>query len=333
MFTTYPFTAYDGFPCHLVRAENTGNITRGPIMLVHGSGVRSNIFNPPNEHNLIQVLQEAGYDVWLENWRGSIACNRNEWNLDVVANNDHPAAVKEICRVTGAANIKAFIHCQGSTTFMLSAIKGLVPEVKTIVSNAVSLHPVVPEYSNIKLKFLLPCVKTLTHYLNPHWGDDAPDFVAKFFRAIAKLTHYEKDTTVGKMVSFIYGAGWPALWELDNLSEATKQWIRNEFGNVPTTFFDHIKKCVKEGALVSKDGQIKYANNKPATDARFIFIAGRLNKCFRSKSQENTYNFFNALRPQYHKLYEYDTYSHLDIFLGKNSHKDIFPTVVKELNE
>ena len=40
--------------------------------------------------------------------------------------------------------MKAVIHCQGSTSFTMSAVAGLVPEVKTIVTNAVSLHPVVP---------------------------------------------------------------------------------------------------------------------------------------------------------------------------------------------
>ncbi len=332
MFKIYPFTAYDGFECFLQRADNADNSTKGPVMLVHGAGVRGNIFNPPNERNLIQVLQEAGYDVWLENWRGSIEFKKNEWDLDIVAENDHPAAVKEICRVTGASSIKTVIHCQGSTSFMISAVRGLVPEVDTIVSNAVSLHPVVPEYSKFKLNYMLPFIKPLTHYLNPHWGDDAPDLLSKFFRTMVELTHHEKDTTVGKMVSFTYGAGAPALWELDNLSETTKQWIRNEFGNVPITFFEHIWKCVKNGSLVSKDGKKSYSQTAPATSARFVFLAGKLNKCFRSQSQQNTYDYFNALRPQYHKLYDYDTYSHLDIFLGKYAHKDIFPTIVQELN-
>jgi len=332
MFEEYPFEANDGFKCKLYRVANAGGATKGPVMLVHGAGVRGNIFNPPNEQNLVQMLQQAGYDVWLENWRGSILCPKNEWDLDVVAENDHPAAVKEICRITGASSIKAVIHCQGSTSFMISAVRGLVPEVDTIVSNAVSLHPVVPDYSKFKLNYLLPLIKPLTHYLNPHWGDEAPDFISKFFKTMVQLTHHENDTTVGKMVSFTYGAGFPALWELNNLTETTKQWIRNEFGNVPISFFEHIRKCVEKGTLVSKDGSINYAAAEPKTAARFVFLAGTLNKCFRSLSQQNSYHYFNALHPQYHKLYEYPTYSHLDIFLGKNAHKDIFPTIINELN-
>jgi hypothetical protein len=332
MFEKYEFEARDGFPCNLLRAGDPADSTKGPVLLVHGAGVRGNIFNPPNEQNLVQVLKQEGYDVWLENWRGSIECRQNEWDLDIVADNDHPAAVEEVCRITGSTSVKAVIHCQGSTSFMISAVKGLVPQVKTIVTNAVSLHPVVPEYSKFKLNYFVPVVKYITNYLNPHWGDEAPDFTAKLFRSIVQLTHHEKDTTVGKMVSFTYGAGHPALWELSNLTENTKEWIRNEFGSVPITFFEHIRKCVDKGVLVSKKGNTSYARTTPATNARMVFLAGKLNKCFSSQSQQQSYNYFNALQPKYHTIYEYDTYSHLDVFLGKNAHKDIFPTIVKELN-
>jgi hypothetical protein len=175
-------------------------------------------------------------------------------------------------------------------------------------------------------------VKPITSYLNPHWGDYAPDFTSKMFRTMVDLTHWENDTDVGKFVSFTYGYGHPALWELDNLSDKTKNWAREEFGYVPMSFFDHIKKCLAAGTLVSADGKVNYSAGEPKTKARFAFFAGRLNKCFKSISQVNTFNYFDAFKPGFHKLHLYDTYSHLDIFMGKNSYNDIFPAMVYELN-
>lgn len=331
MFERFPFTARDGFACHLQRVGDGAGATKGPVLLVHGAGVRGNIFNPPNEHNLISVLKNEGYDVWLENWRGSIECTPNEWDLDVVAKNDHPAAVEEVCRLTGAEKIKAVIHCQGSTSFMISAVLGLVPQVEMIVSNAVSLHPVLPSWSRFKLNWFLPLIKPATDYLNPRWGDDAPDFTAKFIRDIVLLSHHEDDTKVGKMVSFVYGAGHAALWELPNLSGTTKNWIRTEFGKVPISFFEHMRRCAKQGALVAKDGSEDYTAKPPKTEARFAFLAGKKNKCFLSESQDRTYIFFNAQRKNYHRLHEWEDYSHLDIFLGRKADKDIFPTILREL--
>jgi hypothetical protein len=331
-FEVIPFRSFDGFCCNLWRLKRNMPGEKGPVLLVHGAGVRSNIFNPPNARNLIDVLEEEGYDVWLENWRGSMECETNEWDLDVVGNNDHPAAVQTVCSISGSASLKAIIHCQGSTSFMISLMKGLVPQVKTVISNAVSLHPVVPAFSRFKINYVLPVVKPVTKYLNPQWGDNPPDLKAKFFKTLVTMTHWEKDTNVGKFVSFTYGSGMPALWELNNLSDTTMNWIRHEFGNVPMSFFDHIKKCIKAGQLVSSDGSIAYANAKPKSEARIVFIAGKMNKCFCSESQEETYSYFNSLRRHYHKLYLYDSYSHLDIFLGKRSDEDIFPAMIRELN-
>jgi hypothetical protein len=300
---------------------------------VHGAGVRANIFNPPTKKNLIEVLVDEGYDVWLENWRASIDLPPCEWNLDVVAKNDHPAAVKKIVEITGHQEIKAIIHCQGSTSFMISAALGLVPEVKVIISNAVSLHPVVPNYSILKLNVFVPIVKLLFSYLNPQWGLDAPDLKSKLLKAIVRITHPEKDTLVGKFVSFTYGAGFPALWRLENLDESTKEWIQNEFAAVPLTFFNHIKKCVKKGNLISDDYKENYARASPKTDARFILFAGEKNLCFKAQSQVNTYDYLNALKPGMHKLYLIKEYSHLDIFLGKDADRDIFPLMINELNK
>jgi pimeloyl-ACP methyl ester carboxylesterase len=332
-FEEYLFAALDGFPCSLWRLKQDGPSPEGPVLLVHGAGVSGNIFNPPTRLNLIDVLAEAGYDVWLENWRGSIACPPNQWDLDQAAVNDHPVAVKEVCRRTGSPDLKAVIHCQGSTSFMISAVKGLVPEVRTVVSNAVSLHPVVPWFSKIKLQGALPVIEAFTPFLNPHWGDDPDNTVARWLRFMVDATHWERDTRVGKFVSFTYGTGHPALWELSNLSSPVMEWIRGEFGQVPVSFFEHIHKCVSAGQLVSSDGSVRYADQAPKTEARFVFLTGKKNKCFLHESQEKSFEYFNLRRPGYHRLYEYAGYSHLDIFLGDRADQDVFPDIVRELQQ
>ncbi|WP_345369078.1 hypothetical protein [Algivirga pacifica] len=94
-FETIPFEAYDGFKCNLKRVITEKPSTLGPLLFVHGSGVRSNLFNAPNETNILKMASAAGYDVWVENWRASIEFEPNEWDLDTAAINDHPAAVEK----------------------------------------------------------------------------------------------------------------------------------------------------------------------------------------------------------------------------------------------
>src|SRR5687768_13031084 len=161
-FEIIPFESGDGFGCNLVHITGTKNPEKGPVLLVHGAGVAASIFLAPVYKNIVAHLLEEGYDVWLENWRASIDFAPNKWTLDQAALYDHPAAVQKVEQLTGFPKIKAIIHCQGSTSFMMSVVAGLVPQVSNIVSNAVSLHPVVPVFSRFKLNYMVPVVRQMT---------------------------------------------------------------------------------------------------------------------------------------------------------------------------
>lgn len=332
-----PFTAGDGMQLNLINVQGENSPTKGPVLLVHGAGVRANIFRAPVATNIVDALVEQGYDVWLENWRASIDFKPNLWTLDQAALYDHPQAVKTVVAETGVSHIKAIIHCQGSTSFTMSAIAGLIPEVDTIICNAVSLHPVVPKWSLFKLSYLLPLISVLTKYLNPHWGVKAPTLVAKFITLIVRLTHHECNNPVCKQVSFTYGSGEPALWRHENLNEETHEWLKEEFGAVSLRFFKQITRSIKTKHLVSLQGfkelPLDYTQEVPKTDARFTFIAGQKNLCFLAQGQINSYEYFANLRPDYHSLHIFPEYGHLDIFMGKNAVQDTFPVIFKALEK
>jgi hypothetical protein len=175
----------------------------------------------------------------------------------------------------------------------MSAAAGLLPEVTTIVSNAVSLHPRIPGISNAKIKTFTPAVGRFTTYISPRWGLDAPDLLAKAVVAVVRLTHHECDNIVCRMVSFTYGVGYPCLWAHENLSDGTHDWISGEFADVSINFFRQMAESVQRGHMVSV-GDLpqlprSFASGPPQTDARFVLFAGRDNKCFLPASQEATF--------------------------------------------
>ena len=330
-----PVRARDGFEMNLINVRGEQPPEKGPVLLVHGAGVRANIFRAPSGRTIVDSLIDAGYDVWLENWRASIDFAPNEWTLDQAAVNDHPAAVETVVRETGSQEVKAIIHCQGSTSFMMSAVAGLVPQVTTIVTNAVSLHPVIPAWSRLKIGYALPLVGKLTRYLDPQWGLHAPGVTPKVLNGVVRLTHHECSNPVCKEVSFTYGSGFPALWRHENLNDETHEWLKAEFAHVPITFFAQIRKCVRAGGLISVDGNAELPRNfvaqPPKTDARFVFFTGLENRCFLPESQERTFKWFDRHQPGRHAIHELPGYSHLDVFMGKNAGRDVFPQMIKEL--
>jgi pimeloyl-ACP methyl ester carboxylesterase len=310
--------------------------TRGPVLLVHGAGVRANIFRAPVRTTVVDLLLEAGYDVWMENWRASIDFPPNRWTLDQAALHDHPYAVRKVVEETGASEVKAIIHCQGSTSFMMSAVAGLVPQVTTVVSNAVSLHPVVPPVAGLKHKVAVPATAMLTPYLNPQWGTRPGTLLEKALVGFVRLTHRECDNIVCRFASFTYGVGFPTLWRHENLNDETHDWLSGEFAAVPLTFFQQIGRCMRAGHLVSSDpgGRLpaSFTAQPPKTEARFAFFAGEENRCFVPESQRRTHAWFRQHRPHgTDTLHVIPGYAHLDVFMGKDAGRDVLPLMVEEL--
>jgi pimeloyl-ACP methyl ester carboxylesterase len=331
-----PFTAGDGMGLNLIHVTGGRKPTKGPVLLVHGAGVRANIFRPPSGGTLVEALVEQGYDVWLENWRASIDFPPNHWTLDEAAVHDHPVAVRTVVEQTGAESIQAVIHCQGSTSFMMSAVAGLVPQVRKVVANAVTLHPVVPRFAKLKLRYAIPPAGRVLGYLDPQWGNERPPgLVPKLLKGFVLLTHHECHNRVCKMASFTYGLGFPTLWRHENLNDDTHAWIDNEFAHVPLTFFEQILACVRAGHLVSA-GELpglpeSFVAEPPRTDARFSFLAGEVNNCFVPESQRRTYEWFESHAPGRQSLHVLPGYGHLDVFIGQRAERDVFPLILGEL--
>ncbi|MGJ8623554.1 MAG: hypothetical protein ACSHW1_12320 [Yoonia sp.] len=321
------------------RQNGRGEGKAKPIIMVHGAGVRSRIFNPPrmDQLNLDDALAQAGFDVWNLDWRASIDIAPNEWTLDQAAVYDYPAAVAKIKEVTGATEIKALIHCQGSTSFMISLLAGLLPDVSTVVSNAVSLHPQVPPLAKLKALYAVPSLGRYLPYLNPQWGISAPPGWPRIFDFYVRAIHHECNNPVCKWSSFTFGSGFPTLWRHENLDDATHDWLSAEFAHVPMRFFRQIGQSIKAGRLVMTGDFPQLPDHieayAPKTDARIVFLAGEKNDCFYPESQMRSCDYMNRFAPGRHTCHMLPGYGHLDVFIGKNAPKDVFPMIVDEFSK
>jgi len=330
------FTAGDGRPCNLIHVTTEKPPHKGPVLLVHGAGVRANIFRAPVRETVVDYLLAEGWDVWLENWRASIDLPPAHWVLDEAAIFDHPVAIEEVARRTGSQTVKALVHCQGSTSFTMALAAGLLPRVDVVVSNAVSLHPVVPAWSHFKLAYTVPLLQRVTDHLDPEWGNGGASLIGTSIRALVDATHHECNNSVCRLVSFTYGSGFPALWSHDLINEETHQWLCNEFGFVPLTFFRQMGNSVRRGQLTPTG---RFAQVPPdflttlRTRARFALFAGARNLCFLAESQERTFRYLrmNSERRD-HTLHVLPEYGHLDVFMGRYAATDIFPLIASELD-
>jgi hypothetical protein len=76
-----------------------------------------------------------------------------------------------------------------------------------------------------------------------------------------------------------------------------------------------------------------FAAQPPHTDARIVFLAGAVNRCFTADSQRASHAWYGGYAPKRTALHIFEGYGHLDVFMGQHAARDIFPTIVSELEE
>src|SRR5258708_39413001 len=79
----HDLTVADQAPVTLTRIKGG---KKGPVLLVHGVAVSSQIFALPTiRENFVQCLAKHGYDVWMLDWRGRILHPPRPFTLDEAA--------------------------------------------------------------------------------------------------------------------------------------------------------------------------------------------------------------------------------------------------------
>ena len=334
-----PFTAGDGVELNLIHVAAAAAPTRPPVLLVHGAGVRANIFRAPSGRTLVDELVDEGWDVWLENWRASIDVPRRRWTLDDAAVHDHPAAVRTVLEHTARGRGARGHPLPGlDLVHDVGASPGLVPDVSVVVSNAVSLHPVVNRLAKLKLRWMIPPTARVMGYLDPQWGaTGAPWLLPKLITGWVRVTHRECDNLVCKLASFTYGTGEPTLWRHENLNRETHEWLR---GRVRRRAADVLRADPPSRRGRAPRGRpttipalprLVRRRGRRETSARFAFFAGALNACFEPESQLRTHAWFEGHDPGRHTLTVVPDYGHLDIFMGAHAAHDVFPDMISEL--
>lgn len=336
-FETIEFPARDGFMLNFKRLRPESG-EGDPLLLVPGTGVRANLFNPPTD-NLLKDLTKRGFDLWILNWRSSIDLPWVRYTLDDAAVLDMPSAVWELRKRTGVDKVKAVVHCQGSCAFMMAITAGLLPDVSLVISNSVALHPIMPWQARLKLPL---AVAFLNHEkirgINPQWGLHAPRLLPKILTWFINATHHECDNAVCKQTSFMYGYGHPTLWRHENLNDATHEWLKGEFGQVPMSYYGQIADSSAAGEMVStgKYSELPplFTAEAPQTDARCVFMTGDRNQTFLPTGMSRTFEYFDRHSPPgTHTFQKFADYGHLDVFIGEYNNRDVNPFIVDELSK
>jgi cholesterol oxidase len=328
------FKTEDGLTLRLTRYQGG---SKGPVILSHGLGVASSLFSADTiDTNLLEYLFERQYDVWLLDYRASIdlAYASLQYSGDDVAKYDYPAAVDTVRNVTGRDTVQFVVHCWGATTWTMAMMSGL-RHVRSAVVSQVSAYAVTGWLKEVEAALYLPetmdrlGIRDLTAYTDSH-----ADLVNRLFDKAVQLmpagAHQGCDNPVCHRITFLYGL----LYQHQQLNQALHDNLHELFGVACIKSLSHLTTIIRAGHVVDAEGRDVYMPHLDRINVPTLFISGAENRCFKPVSTEKTYEALCKLNgPQLYKRHVVPGYGHIDCMFGKNAVQDVYPHILRHLEE
>lgn len=330
--TIHDFETDDGVTLRLTRFEGG---SKGPVILSPGFGTSALAYTiDTTETNLPEYLHEHGYDVWVLDYRASPALpsGGTQFTLDDIARYDYPAAVATVREISGADSVQIMAHCVGSLTMLMALGLGL-QGVRSAVASQVTLHPRAGTLNELRAGIyagdLIQAlgIDTLTTEL-----DDDPSWLETLYdRALAIYPSGDEpcDRPFCRRVMFMYGE----VYDHDRLNDATHEHLEEAFGVANMTTLRHITKILRADHAVSMDGAHDYLDDVSGLRVPIAFVHGEHNRLFVPEGSAITYRVLSERNgDEYYSRYVIPGYAHMDLFIGKDAARDVYPVITAQLD-
>lgn len=299
-----------------------------PVLLVHGLGTnRFDVDFPDSRYSIAKFLHKRGFDVWIVELRGTGQSHKpglitrtlsrylTDWTFDDFVFKDLPAVVDYIRKKTGRKKLHWVGHSLGGT-LIYAAIETMG---NAVCASGVTLGAAMSATAKIGLiKFLLkidPLAERMPFLPTRHLARMAAPMARwlapmedNFFYAIDNVEMQMIETALKVAVENVSS---PLFLQLHD-------WYKNNHFRAldrPFSYRDNLK-MIKAPFLVcagSVDGLTGYP------DVHFAFRRiGSRKKRFRVFSRES------GCRTEY---------GHLDLVMGKNARREVFPVIADWLKK
>ena len=326
----YPFKTTDDVTLRLTRYRGG---KKGPVILSPGYGTSTLAFTVDTvDTNLPEFLFANGYDVWLFDYRASpaLASAQMQFTLDDIATKDYPAAVAKVKEITGADTVQTTVHCVGSMTFLMAMLSGL-QGVRSAVCSALAFYPFTTPLNEIKAGLKLGNLLTLLGVDTLTTDFDPDNWQDKLVEAMLEHSPTDKWSTnpIERRIQMMYGE----VYKQDQLNEATRNVIHEMFGVANLATFNQIALLIRKGKIVNHLGEDVYLPHLDRLALPVTFIHGAENNLFIPEGTLKTLQTLADHNDAKHYVHiMFPNYAHMDMFIGKDAVKDIFPTILAELD-
>lgn len=324
------FETDDGVELRLTRYQGGG---KGPVILAPGFGTSTLAFTIDTvDTNLPEALFAAGYDVWLFDYRASpaLAASRTQFTLDDIAMHDYPAAVAKVREVSGAGDVQVMAHCVGSMTFLMAMMGGL-KGVRSGIASALAFYPVSTMANRIRAGLDLGTAAANAGLQTMTTDFDSQRRLDVFIDNVLRLVPSKEQCTsaVCRRILGIYGD----VFKHDQLNEDTHRAIHEMFGVANLKTFNHLSLMVRKEKIVDSRGDDSYLPHIDRLAIPLTLVTGAENNLFLPEGTARTLQTLaQANDASLYQRIVFPNYAHMDLYIGRNSASDVFPTIVGELD-
>ncbi len=326
--TVYAVPTSDGTQVRLTNYRMGG---KGPIVLAPGYTNAARVFAAA-PRNWVRYLGEHGYDVWLFDYRASpdLPSSWTQFTVDDIALRDWPAAIDAVRRATGADSVQALAHCIGGLSLFM-ALGGGLRGVRSATFSALAGHPIATPGNQLRADLRLA---TLLNAIGIRGLNTDFDPRSRRHRAVdaamrALPFRHIYDHPVARRIYAVYGD----VYNYENIDVATmEQAVPGVFGNGNMTFFEHISLMLRSRAARAADGADRYLSNLDAYRLPISFLTGEYNRMFVPEGLRRTHDLLRAAHGDaLYRHHVFAGYAHLDLWLGRDAERDVFPVALAEL--
>ena len=312
--------------------------TRGPVVLAPGFTVRASSFATDTvEQNLVEALCAQGYDCWLFDYRASADSGSPvaPFTIDDIAREDWPAAVRFILQTSGARDLQAMVHCVGAMSLLMALLDGL-QGVRSLIASQLTLHPVTDwlnaAKADIGLAQLLEGYAPLNGQFNSVPGTSELD---RTIDTVAwQLPVPAGEACKNPLCRRVFAVFGPSYAHAQ-LNHATHTALGGMFGPVSLHPFEQLSLIMQRGKAVDADGANSYLTPQKAKRLALpiSFMAGAGNQLFFPETSLRTQAWLSRFNdPALYRREVFEGYAHMDLFVGKNAARDVYPWIVQELD-
>jgi cholesterol oxidase len=304
---------------------------KGPVMLATGFGMSTRSFLAPTvEVNITEFLAEAGYDVWLFDYRAGIdlPSSRTSFTIDDIARCDWPLAVAKVLELTGRDDVQAFGHCVGSLSLQMAVLAGLTG-IRSAVCAQAPLHPVTSAFNQVKSGLHVAealegiGLRTVAPTIIPSLPNALLDTL---LRALPMPAEEECGQAVCRWINAIYGC----THHHARLNDATHSALNEMFGVGNLEALRHLALMMRTGAAVTRSGGRDYFEHPERfANTKLLLLQGQHNYIFHPDGTLRTLRWLREHNRQGH--YErivLPHYAHLDAIVGARAAVDVYPQIV-----